>query len=451
MAKLVIRHDLHTLSEAEAKQYLRDVSEFLNVDPDLNAFDMIWMPNPNGEGKTLCVYARRGTCELLRDKHRIVVEEQNEAVVEGSYVVRLKGHIQEWNSVSGWGKGRSEIAIGSRSIEGLKGRDRDDAIMTASTRALQRLTMQFTGLGILSESEVVSLANQTVSAPNPASDAKLAGSPMVIPPMPSVAVNNAPGKPVETQETIGPSQDPKTQAQVAAVIAIRDADKKPDNPAPAASATPVESTTSEQPETDKKPATKRPRKTKTVALDVEPEVVNNPPKVDNPAPAAEPVTCLDCKLPLSEHLSINSARVCPNDAAKIEKAKNPLSNAPSSVPPSSPSVAPLPPPAPEPQSVQQAPAVPAQPVGDLPNAEQMSNYRTVVATYTKELPPSKDGTYGCTQRMRAFITKWNNGTVPQQMNVKQWDEMIAWFKQFVEKNGMKGLVTYIGDFLGDNK
>lgn len=434
MAKLVIRHDLPTLSETEAKQYLRDVSEFLEIDPDLNAFDLIWMPNPNGEGKTLCVYARRGTCELLRNKHEVTLDDQTESVVEGSYVVRVKGHDRT---------GRKEIALGSRSIEGLKGRDRDDAIMTASTRALQRLTMQFTGLGILSESEVVSFSNQTVSAPNPASDAKLAGSPMVIPPMPTVGVNNAPGKPVETPAEAPKAQNPTPEPPKA--------DIKPDNPAPTASSTPAESTTSEHPEADKKPATKRPRKTKTVALDVEPEVVNNPPKVDNPAPAAEPVTCLDCKLPLSEHLTINSARVCPNDPAKIERAKNPLSNAPSSVPSSSPSVAPPPSPAPEPQSVQQAPAVPAQPVGDLPNAEQMSNYRTVVATYTKELPPSKDGTYGCTQRMRAFITKWNNGTVPQQMNVKQWDEMIAWFKQFVEKNGMKGLVTYIGDFLGDNK
>jgi len=153
MPKLVIRHDLDKLTESEQAQYLRDVSAFLGIDPDLNAFDLIWMPNPSGRGQTLCVYARRGTCEMLRNLHGINEVDQHESMVEGSYVVRIKGHDKT---------GRTEIALGSRSIKDLTGRDRDDAIMTASTRAQQRLTMQFTGLGILSESEVVSIVGQPV-------------------------------------------------------------------------------------------------------------------------------------------------------------------------------------------------------------------------------------------------------------------------------------------------
>ncbi len=419
MSKLKIQHDLQSLGKDEAAQYLREISDFLGLDPDLNAFDLIWMPNPTGQGQTLCVYARRGTCELLRAKHEIEILDQNEGLVEGSYVVRVKGRNMA---------GRVEIAIGSRSLEGLKGRDRDDAIMTASTRALQRLTMQFTGLGILSESEVVSVMGQPV---NPAADVKLAGSAMVIPPMPSVAPNNAPGKPVAAPEMLPVSQDPKTQAQVAAVIAIRDAEKigkeadiKPDVPIPAVAATPVESTTSDGQEADKEPAktsARKPRKTKTVTLDVEPEVVNQ--SVPAQANSAVPT-------------QVNSVASQPT-VVQTSPPSQPIS-----VQTSSPSAPPSTP----------APAQPVEvaPTG-MPSVEQMADYRLRVSVFTKELPPSKNGEYGSVQRMRAFITRWNNGTSPAALSVKQWEDQIAFFNQFTTTNGIKGLIAYIGDYLGDNK
>jgi hypothetical protein len=428
MSKLTIRHDLHTLTQQEAMQYLRDVSTFLELDPDLNAFDLIWMPNPSGEGKTLCVYARRGTCELLRDKHEIEIIDQTETVIAGSYVVRVKGRN---------GKGRVEIALGSRSIEDLKGRDRDDAIMTASTRALQRLTMQFTGLGILSESEVISV----IAPPaNPASGAQLAGSAMVIPPMPSVAPNNAPGKPSEPSNMIAPSQDPKTQAQVAAVIAIRDSEKAV-IPADAETApkaeTPAESTTSPAleaaPEAVKKP--RKPRKSNTVTLDVEPEIVNKSANADIPGsqPSATPAlvpTQVSSAVPI-QGLNVPAQISTPTSSQDI-----PVSPATTKEPEQGASG----------NGLGIAPAL-----AGMPSVEQMADYRLRISVFTKELPPSKNGEYGSVQRMRAFITKWNNGVPPSALSVAQWEAQIAWFQEFTQKNGIKGLIQYIGDTLGDNK
>ena len=106
-----------------------------------------------------------------------------------------------FNTATGTNKaGRQEVAVGSKSIVGLSGKQLDDAVMTASTRALRRLTMQFTTLGILDGSEVVAVVGQDI---NPAGSAQLASS--AIPPFfttPTVAANNAPGKDVTVATVI---------------------------------------------------------------------------------------------------------------------------------------------------------------------------------------------------------------------------------------------------------
>lgn len=75
----------------------------------------------------------------------------------------------------------------------------------------------------------------------------------------------------------------------------------------------------------------------------------------------------------------------------------------------------------------------------------MDNYRAKVGVYTQQLPASAD--LGSVQKMRAFITHYS-GAAPQSMTVVQWETQIAWFDDFVGKNGVKGLVKYINDTLG---
>src|SRR5271166_6687524 len=180
---LKIIRDLHQLNQEQIADYLSEVSVFLGLPPELGALDVIWMDNESGPGKSLVVYARRGTAEILRNILGIEIVSLDPTInASGSIVFKAVGK----NKAR-----RQEIAIGSKDLTGLRGKQLDDAIMTASTRALRRLTMQFTTLGILDESEVRSVLGDVA---NPASGAQLAESPMVVPPVPSVPANNAPGK-----------------------------------------------------------------------------------------------------------------------------------------------------------------------------------------------------------------------------------------------------------------
>ena len=416
MSKLVIRHDLHLMSKEELAQYLRDVSTFVGLDPDLNAFDAIWMPNESGQGQSLVVYARRGTAEILRNKLGVDVDELTDHVVNGSIVYTAKGRNKD---------GRKEQAIGSKSIQGLTGKVLDDSIMTASTRALRRLTMQFTTLGILDESEVSAAKNEAPPA-NAAAGVTLAANPMpVIFSQPTAPANNGPGKPVlKTEidhvegtvahtEPLG-EQFVGQQDQIDAAMK-QVADKQADTKKTPALATPVESATSAEtnPATEADTAPARPKRTRkpknTVILDVEPETVSAKPAVS---------TVVETR---------------PTQAVAV-------------VPPQANPAPPISVPAVGPDPVQATTPVelPVTPAG-MPTKEQMDGYRAKVGVFTAQLPASQD--LGSVQKMRAFITHMT-GAAPQNMTVEQWEKQIAWFESFAVTNGAKGLIKYINDTLG---
>lgn len=462
---LVIKHDLSKLSPEELTQYLRDVSTFIGLDPDLNAFDTLWMQNENGPGQSLVVYARRGTAEILRNLLGIEISSLIQTITpQGSIVFTATGK----NA-----RGRQEIAIGSKYIASLTGKALDDAIMTASTRALRRVTMQFTSLGILDESEVGAVQGSTV---NPAAGATLAGSAVVLPPAPSVPANNAPGRDVTPEpkitsvgppvlnnapasvSLIGPSQDSKTQTQVAAVIAIRELQKSETpaefstrmdtlrddaqkqlaekatgrlnvpvtNAVPAPTTAPVTAQTQPEPAATEKPKrARKPRNTVSIG-GPEPEVVNAPAPTPVPAPQPTPVPApapaitLAASIPAPVSVPERLSGVTVPGAVQDRLEQTGATSAS----------------APAPQSTD---------FPGKPTETQMGEYRKRVSVYTSELPSSEN--MGSVQKMRAFIAHMS-GTAPQFMTTDQWQEMLSWFESFVERNKVKGLVTYINDSLG---
>lgn len=453
--QLVIQHDLSKLSVEQTAQYLRDVSEFIGLDPDLNGLDTIWMDNETGPGKSLVVYARRGTAEILRNNRGIEVSSLTDKEIKGSLVFTATGKDKT---------GRQEIATGSKNISNVNGKQLDDAIMTASTRALRRLTMQFTSLGILDESEVKATVSDTS---NPAAGASLAGSPVVFPPAPSVPANNAPGHditPTDTVTTIdhekgtvkhekfAPSQDPKTQAQVAAVIAIRDIQKLYADGAAALAARPI------PPDISNWVPTNDPMLPSGAVVPPQPDI--KPDVIVNAVPVTPVVTTVT---------AVSQPDIQPDTLTKprrARKARNTVSMdgpEPEVVSTPAPTSEPVPAPVPVPAIV--VPVVPATapisavvpaatanpaPVSGTdfpgkPTDVQMGEYRKRVSVYTSELPSSEN--MGSVQKMRAFITKMS-GAAPQFMTTDQWEEMLGWFEQFVEKNAVKGLVRYINDSLG---
>jgi hypothetical protein len=397
-------HDLSALSKEEIIAYLREVSTFIGLDPDLNALDTIWMRNENGPGQSLVVYMRRGTAEILRNHLGINVEDLTDHMVGDSIVFRAVGKDK---------KNRQEIATGSKSIKGLTGKALDDAIMTASTRALRRLTAQYTTLGLLDESEVVAVVGDT---PNLAGSVQLSSNP--VPPVfaaPTVQPNNAPGKiseapqPAPTGEAgavgSGAALDlplaepslgrPEQVAAVWAQVAAKDAAKEAAIPPSEEPLKPTESVVTPAPEADKKAdKPKRARKPKEVVLDgPEPEVVSA--KADIPESQRTPTP------------------VPTQAVAAVPEQANPAP---------SPSFGKI---------VEQE---------GMPSAEQMAEYRKKVSAVTAELPAT-DG-MGSVQRMRAFITK-RTGSAPQNMTIAQWTNFLSFLDTTIAASGVLGVVKII--------
>lgn len=455
--QLVIQHDLSKLDAATLAQYLRDVSEFIGLDPDLNALDTIWMQNENGPGQSLVVYARRGTAEILRNKLGIEVESLVQTTVSGSIIFTATGRLA--GTDGGLLNGRQEIAVGSKYITGLTGKALDDAIMTASTRALRRLTMQFTTLGLLDESEVKLTVGDTT---NPAAGAALAGSPMVIPPFPTVA-NNAPGKDVTTVPAppatpviingtdptlpplpryyADPSINPLTP-KVPSMQEMREeatrqltersaktsakADIKPDIPTSAAPVTPAVAPVTTETEADIKSAKpKRARKPKnSVSLESGPEPETVTGHVSVALPTAAQAVLSDPQATPAQQAAAHATAIVTPTAAPVATFEQAAASA---------------------ARVADGPVAPSTAFPGQPSTEQMADYRKRVSVYTSQLPSSEN--LGSVQKMRGFITKMS-GTAPQFMTVDQWEETLGWFAEFTERNQIKGLVGYINDILG---
>lgn len=142
--KFIPRADLDRLSKDELQQYYLDACAYFQVPPELNV--LYFELADFGDGARIKVLAaKKGATDIIRDRLHISVVELTDKIVNGSIVFLAKGMN---------GKGRTEMASGSKYIEGLKGQELDSAIMTAQTRAIKRMTLQFAGGGLLDESEV---------------------------------------------------------------------------------------------------------------------------------------------------------------------------------------------------------------------------------------------------------------------------------------------------------
>lgn len=169
-------YDLEAADEGQRQEYVKAVCKHLGVPDNLNLIRLTYYDEGDGPRRLVC-YAKRGATELVRERLGINVIGLDSKEVGGSYVVTATGKNE---------KGRQEMSQGSKYIKDLVGRPLDDAIMTAQTRAVRRMTLQFTGTGILDESEVN--PQETVETKNTTATA--------VPVIPTVAPSEKPGKDV---------------------------------------------------------------------------------------------------------------------------------------------------------------------------------------------------------------------------------------------------------------
>jgi hypothetical protein len=454
MSKLKIIHNLDGLTKEQIDQYLRDISEHLGVDPDLNAFDVIRMDN------SLQVYARRGTTDMLRELMGIEVTSIDLLDIPGSATFRATGrkaHVSAPNPT------RQEIAIGSCAIAGLTGQKLSDAIMTAETRAGRRLTLKFTGLGILDVSEVPAAG---ISA---ASGAELAGSSVVMPP-PTVRPPEAPGRDITAKPSAAgvvafltgsngtAPMDPPTEAEMeefrtrqaelrAEAKAHLDAQNPSKEGVSLQGISPVEpvSATAET-----APATETPRRRRRARNTVD---ISSP---GQPAPAVA-IEVAPAQAPTLGTPSVPAIGICPAAVPAIQI---------------------VPPPAhPEMVHHNAVPAAVPQPAvpdllstvaGNTPGvalaaAAEIGKKAAEVATglteeqkkvyfdrwkeYTQNILPKAgmmgmDGVGGSTMQMRKFV-QVNNGVNVNQLDAAGWDDLLSFLDNYSKQNGAPALVAYI--------
>ena len=144
--QVVIQGDLAKLSPADRLAYYRAVCASVGLNPLTRPFEYIIL---NGK---LVLYARRDATDQLRKLHAVTVQIMAREAVEDLYVVTARATDRS---------GRSDESIGAVALTGLKGEAKANALMKAETKAKRRVTLSICGLGLLDETEVVTVPGAT--------------------------------------------------------------------------------------------------------------------------------------------------------------------------------------------------------------------------------------------------------------------------------------------------
>jgi len=169
--KFIPIYDLSNLTEEQKQEYVGAVCDHLEVPKELNLVRLIWSDEGDGARRQVA-YVLKGATDIIREKRKITTESLTSQIVQGSVVFTATGKDKE---------GRQEIAVGSAFIGNAIGKNLDNAIMTAQTRATRRMTIQFVGGGVLDESEVNSFTTNIASQSIPLAQLSLAPAPSVMP------------------------------------------------------------------------------------------------------------------------------------------------------------------------------------------------------------------------------------------------------------------------------
>ena len=142
VARVLLHGDLKQLTAQQKVSYYRSVCESVGLNPLTQPFQYLVL-----NGKEI-LYARREATEQLRFLHNVSIVIASRELVGETYIVSARASTPE---------GRTDESIGVKSIDGLKGEVRANAMMTAETKAKRRVTLSICGLGMLDETEVADI------------------------------------------------------------------------------------------------------------------------------------------------------------------------------------------------------------------------------------------------------------------------------------------------------
>lgn len=140
--QVVMQGDLKLLSAKDRLAYYAQVCTSVGINPLTKPFDYL---NLNGK---LVLYANRNAAEQIRRVHGVSIKIVAREKVDDLYIVSAQATDKT---------GRSDEAIGAVNLSGLKGEALANATMKAETKAKRRVTLSLCGLGMLDETEVVTI------------------------------------------------------------------------------------------------------------------------------------------------------------------------------------------------------------------------------------------------------------------------------------------------------
>jgi hypothetical protein len=430
--------DISKLNEEQKKKYYEEVCAAVGLDPKLGLLEFIWLDSGDG-GRKLVLYALRGATDILRAHHGISITKLTKDVGDGYVSYMAEGTDK---------KGRTEIAVGASSTKNLSGKSLEIALMTAQTRSLRRLTLQFVGAGLLDESEVItgSVTSDVLTTSSPLSQIAAA--------QPEAKLNSIAGTDITDAQKIA-NKEVNDKLDLVTAATAGHAAINPDTFYPTLYQDPVkegvsskndyslsqnppkegvssksitdikadmssngvitESQRSETPE----PAKKRHRRTESeIALDT-PEQASQ--SSEEALEASKSVTFTS----KPEEPTLTSVAL-----AKAEAEQEAVSS-------------PVPPPEAKPVIVQ-----------NLPTPVQMTEYRSKLFKYTNDILPTAglcptEGIGGIAMKVRMFAKQVIPGAVElKDLSIEQWNFFFKVMEDKVANEGSQALVRYIDETIG---
>ena len=416
--------DLNTATNEQLEVYRATVAKTMSIDPLM--LDFIWMNDPESGLRNRVLYAKRGAAEVLRHELKVSVTSLVMSESSGLVTVIATGSVPS---------GRQEMAVGSAYIEGLRGDKKAHGIMTASTRAVRRLTLQFVTGGVLDETEVQAQSDLQIAPA--ASTATLAGSPVVVPSVPQTAPSALPGK------DITPSADRPIPPELALPATVNRVELPTQTPEEfSATQQALRDEAKSQLENNPPAKAKRTRKSRNTVSIASPGQTEMPvgtigkdgivsPSADIPAKSVNADTQVSAPA--------NEVPVSAPPVVAAEKAQSTLAQGIQAAPLSTP----------------QTPTSPAAITAQL-SPEKVLEFKNRLRVYSNDILPKGnmlpvDGVGGVTMQLRKFAQVHTGAPDTNVLSVSQWEDLFDFLDTYTKENGPTALVQYISKAIGVTK
>jgi hypothetical protein len=138
--QLIVKGDLSSMTPAQRNEYYVALCNSMGLNPLTQPFEYLTLNNK------LVLYAKKAATDQLRTKRQISVTKTETKIEDGYFFVTA--YAKDLST------GREDSDLGVIFIDGLRGEQRQNAMMKAFTKAKRRVTLSICGLGLLDETEV---------------------------------------------------------------------------------------------------------------------------------------------------------------------------------------------------------------------------------------------------------------------------------------------------------